>query len=125
MMRTIHGLIVNGRRLGFALCPAVFLSLLFSACQESKPSAQASLRKLGYHFTVDHYLRAADAGDSLAVERFLAYQMPVDQPGPDGDSALIRAAAAGRIEAVAFLLDAGAKVDFRGAHGRTSLHRAA
>ena len=56
-------------------------------------------------------LAKAEAGDAVAVDRLLAAETNPDQPGPGGETPLMRAAARGHTEIVQRLLAKGARVD--------------
>jgi len=66
-------------------------------------------------------VRAAEAGDGVAVERLLASGSDPDEADEDGWSALHAAAARDHPAVVAQLLQAGAAVDAREQHGFTPL----
>lgn len=70
-------------------------------------------------------LAKAEAGDMAAVDRLLASDASPDQPGPGGETALMRAAARGHAEIVQRLLARGARVDAVTDVGNTALMFAA
>lgn len=109
--------------IGLILCLSV--SLAFVSCREERESSQQALRKLGYHFTADDFLRAAAAGDQPAVEQFLEYRMPIEMADTNGDTALIHAAANGHTGLSLHLIELGAEVNRAGKYQRTALMRAA
>ncbi|MEM7015275.1 MAG: ankyrin repeat domain-containing protein, partial [Verrucomicrobiota bacterium] len=109
--------------IGLVFC--LTCSLAFVSCREERQSSQQALRKLGYHFTADDFLRAAAAGDQAAVEQFLEYRMPLEMADTNGDSALIHAAANGHTALALRLIELGAEVNRAGKFHRTALMRAA
>ncbi|GLH10136.1 Ankyrin repeat domain-containing protein 50 [Gryllus bimaculatus] len=68
---------------------------------------------------------AAERGDAVAVQRFLADRAPVDARDKDGNTALHIAASSGRTEVVDILIAKGAVVNRLGFGLRTPLHCAA
>lgn len=104
----------------------LFFLLNFAAisCSESDTSPEQSLQDLGYSFSTADFLRAARAGDLLAVERFVEIGMPVNQTDSKGDTALIRAAQAGNTALVTMLIRFGASINHTGQFGRNALHHA-
>ena len=110
-------------RAGIAIFGLSF-SLLTVGCRDSTPSSQEALRKLGYHFTAEDFLRAAEAGDQAAVDQFIEYEMPIEMAGPNGDTALILAATAGHTGLALSLIEQGAEIDRPGRYERTALLRA-
>jgi ankyrin repeat protein len=70
-------------------------------------------------------LATAEAGDAAAVDRLLAGDASPDQPGPGGETPLMRAAARGHTEVVRRLLAKGARVDATTDVGNTALMFAA
>ena len=97
-----------------------FIALLscLVSCGDGQSSALQQLSKAGYSLSVEEFHRAASSGDAVALELFLEAGTSIDVPGENKSTALILAAAAGKIEAVSALLRHGAKVAARDASGR-------
>ncbi len=72
-------------------------------------------------FCLDH---ALIHGDLDLLDLLLQRGLPVDQPGPDGNPPLVRAAAAGHDGLVRRLLEKGASPEQPGALGQTAYHMA-
>ena len=70
-------------------------------------------------------LAKAETGDTAAVDRLLAANATPDQPGPGGETALMRAAARGHNDVIQRLLAKGARVDAVTDVGNTALMFAA
>lgn len=70
-------------------------------------------------------LLAAADGDIERVETLLAKNTPVDQTGPNGETALMMAARNGRLHVARRLLDAGASPDIQTPKGSTAASLAA
>jgi len=84
------------------------------------------LQENGYELTVKDYLLAAEVGDLKAVELFRGHGITVDERDVDtGDTALIRAAGTGEMEAVRHFLSEGAEVTAVNRSGRPALILAA
>jgi uncharacterized protein len=70
-------------------------------------------------------LARAEAGDTAGLERLLAANASPDEPGPGGETALMRASARGHDEIIQRLLEKGARVDATTDVGNTALMFAA
>ena len=68
---------------------------------------------------------AAAAGDTAAIEALLAQGIPVDIPDADGQTALMKAIKADRLEAVRLLRRHGASISVKTKAGRSALDLAA
>ena len=67
---------------------------------------------------------ALTKGDTGLLDLMQQKGMPLDQPGPDGNPPLVRAAAAGQTEVVRKLLEKGVPLDAPGVLGQTAFHMA-
>ncbi len=67
---------------------------------------------------------ALTQGNSKLLDLLQQHGTPLDQPGPNGDPPLVRAAIAGQGEIVQALLDRGVPRDVTGALGQTAFHMA-
>ncbi|MFT5466304.1 MAG: ankyrin repeat protein [Verrucomicrobiales bacterium] len=108
----------------FGLCLTFLISLFSTGCTDSESSPEQSLRTLGYNFSTEDFFRAAKAGDELAVQRFVESGMPVNQTGPNGDTALIEVSSAGHVSLAQKLISFGASINFAGRFKRNALHNA-
>lgn len=107
--------------------PALALAALFaiSGCaRQEKPAPPPSVGKMMKQQSAE-FFAAADSGDARKL-RGLAKANPslLEMRSTGGDSALIRAADGGRVEAVQELLKLGSDTDARDDRGNTALHRA-
>ena len=82
---------------------------LLVGCDDAQQRGLNELAARGYSLSVAEFHRAAEAGDVEALEAFLRSGTGVDVSGPKGETALMKAIAAGRAEAADFLLKQGAK----------------
>jgi ankyrin repeat protein len=89
---------------------------------EPTPEASKKFLKLrGYEFDVPSFFRAAAAGDTIAVNGFIAAGINANARDDNGDTALTAAAARGDLQMVNVLLKAGADVNAKGRNGWDSL----
>jgi uncharacterized protein len=110
------------------LRPLIF-SLLFclGACADPEsyqPTPEAAKRFLklrGYNFDDKSFLSAANAGDELAVNGFIAAGINPNAKDENGDTALTAAAARGDLKIVNALLRGGADVNAKGRNDWTAL----
>lgn len=110
------------RSLFFVVFAALFC---LTGCSDPQETAVESLGELGYGFSVDDYLLAAEAGDIPAVRLFHEAGMEVDAVNGSGTTALMRAATGGRLELVELLLEDGADLGATNDRDRTPLMFAA
>ena len=93
------------------ICRGAVLSLLcfVVACDDAQQRGLNQLAARGYSLSVSEFHRAAESGDVEALEAFLRAGTRVDVSGPKGETALMKAIAAGKTAAADFLLQNGAK----------------
>lgn len=97
------------------------LALLPASCRKAQDQPRDELAEAGYALTAEDWLRAAAAGETEVIRRFLAGGMDAATRDEAGDTALHAAAGAGAEETARLLLDRGLAVDTPGAHQRTPL----
>lgn len=107
---------------------AVAGSMFFAGCGSDSEEAKTAnwLQENGYELTVKDYLLAAEVGDLMAIDLFREHGITVDERDVDtGDTALMRAAGTGKMEAVRHFLSEGAEVSTVNRSGRPALILAA
>ena len=97
---------------------------LLVACRDGGEETGAELAAVGYAVSVEGFHRAAELGDLEVLRKMLEGGVDL-QARLEGESALHAAAAAGREDSLAFLLERGMAINTAGAGGRTALMRAA
>lgn len=107
---------------------AVAGSMFFVGCGGDSEQQESAnwLQDNGYELTVEDYLLAAEVGDLKAVDLFREHGITVDERDVDtGDTALMRAAGTGEMEAVRHFLSENADVSAVNRSGRPALILAA
>lgn len=96
-------------------------AMVLTSCGGKKEQAVQELETSGYQATPEDFLRAAENGDVKALQLFVEHEMDLTATDENGWTAMHLAARANRQESIAFLLDAGMKVDTTGLDGVTPL----
>lgn len=84
----------------------------------------ATAAEYPYDYPMDHVLHAAQTG-AEPLQKLLSANVSVNSTNDDGDTALMKAADEGKLDAVKTLLAAGANVNARNRDGETALMMAA
>lgn len=111
---------------------AVCLLVCLSACAEPPPgsdqptpeAAKRFLQLRGYDFNQESFFSAANAGDELAVNGFLAAGINPNARDRNGETVLTATAARGDVKIVSALLRGGADVNARGRNEVAAILRA-
>jgi len=106
---------------GLQVASALIVLVSLGACIGSNAKRVRRLAEAGYEWTRADFHRAAREGDVTAVRWFCEAGFPPDEAGPQGNTALIEAAAGGSAEVVDMLIESGADLNHRGRYGRTAL----
>ncbi len=104
----------------------LLLTLAVAGCgRRGREAAKDKIKQAHHAFTPDDFVKAAGDGDRPLVEAFL--QGGIDHNAADsrGLTAVMAAAAAGKIDVLKALLDDNAKPDLATKDGKTALHLAA
>jgi ankyrin repeat protein len=109
------------RRLFLPVMGVAVLIGLLGGCGDREDAASGDLGDAGYSMTAGDFFRAAEAGDTAALGRFLQGGFDLDTRDEAGDSVLHVAAAAGQDEVIGYLLDRGMSVNAPGAGGASPL----
>jgi len=99
-------------------------TVLLAACGDRQSASLDELTAAGYSLNVAEYHRAAREGDVAALALFLKAGVRPDIQNLLGETALYHAAAAGKLEAVEWLIAKGSNVSQRTASGVGLLHAA-
>lgn len=97
----------------------------FNSCGDRQEEAKQELHARDFRFSVDEFMRAANAGDVPALKHFLDAGMRVDVEDAESNTALFRAVQGGHAAAVKLLISRGANVNVVGTGWDTPLIAAA
>lgn len=97
------------------------LVLVLLGCGNPQESARKELVKLGKDYSPDVFAKCIENGDKMAVKLFLDSGIDVNQPGPDGSTALMTATMKGDADLVQVLLAKGANVNAKTDKGQAPL----
>lgn len=110
---------------GVIAVTSLLFSIFLAGCSDPQKVAVKGLKKMGYEATPDDFLRSAASGDVAAFDLFQAAGIDIDAKDQAGNTALMKAAEAGREQAVERILGLGADPRSLNGVGRDALLLAA
>lgn len=123
-LRTL-GKMKSPRLNGVIAITSLLFSLFLGGCSDPQKVAVKGLKKMGYEATPADFLRSAASGDVAAFDLFQAAGIDIDATDQSGNTVLMKAAEAGREEAVERILGLGADPRSLNGVGRDALLLAA
>jgi len=110
---------------GVIAITSLLFSIFLAGCSDPQKVAVKGLKKMGYEATPADFLRSASSGDLAAFDLFQAAGLDIDAKDQAGNTALMKAAEAGREQAVERILGLGADPRSLNGVGRDALLLAA